>query len=250
MKHEEELLSQASSISNSPANDQAEIVEYLQHEIQRSQYQIKDLEKQLRVFEGNPKEIASLLEAEYREQALEEVLECIRMQKEVLQNKFSSGYMEPRIDQVYPEPESGTMISRLMTGNNNVTNNNIFDEEWVSGSNQNDEQRDSNIQILNFLNTNGLLPVRDHHQQLVPPLQLVHTLAPPSAPTNGNSCSMQFGEHHRTPGDTSRNEDATENKELEPRQLVRHGYDENDIDVNELPPWRVELMHPASTCFN
>ncbi|XP_026396775.1 uncharacterized protein LOC113291458 [Papaver somniferum] len=99
LKNEEELHSQASSISNSPTNYQPKIVEYLKHEIQRSRYQIKDLEKQLRVFEGNPTEIASLLEAEYHEQVLEESLERIRMQKEVLQNKLSSGYMEPRIDQ-------------------------------------------------------------------------------------------------------------------------------------------------------
>ncbi|KAI3969294.1 hypothetical protein MKW92_045116, partial [Papaver armeniacum] len=60
---------------------------------------------------------------------------------------------------VYPEPESGTLITGLMTSNNNVTNsNNIFEDEWASASNQNDEQRDSNIQILNFLNSNGLLP--------------------------------------------------------------------------------------------
>ncbi|RZC45169.1 hypothetical protein C5167_038125 [Papaver somniferum] len=117
-------------ITNSPANDQPEIVEYLQHEIQRSQYQIKDLEKQLRVFEGNPTEITSLLEAEYHEQVLEDALERICLQKEALQNKFSTGYIESRIDQVYPEPESRTLITRLMTGNNNVTNsNNIFDDE-------------------------------------------------------------------------------------------------------------------------
>ncbi|RZC66984.1 hypothetical protein C5167_010677 [Papaver somniferum] len=227
-------------------------IEYLKHEIQRSRYQIKDLEKQLRVFEGNPTEIASLLEAEYHEQVLEESLERIRMQKEVLQNKLSSGYMEPRIDQVYPEPESGTMITGLMTGNNNVMNNNIFDEEWVPDPNQNDEQRDSNIQILHFLKSNGLLPMRDSpHQQLVrTPLQLVDTETPPPAPVKGNSCSIQFREHHRSPGCTSRDEDATQSKELEPQKLVRHGYDENVIDVNELPPWRVELMHPASTCFD
>ncbi|KAI3969293.1 hypothetical protein MKW92_045115, partial [Papaver armeniacum] len=89
-----------------------------------------------------------------------------------------------------------------------------------------------------------------HHQQLVPPLQLVDTLAPHSAHIKGNRCSIQFEEHHRSPCRTSRDEDATGSKELEPRQLVRHGYDENVIDVNELPPWRVELMHPASTCFD
>ncbi|KAI3969295.1 hypothetical protein MKW92_045117, partial [Papaver armeniacum] len=73
---------------------------YLKHEIQRSQYQIKDLEKQLRVFEGNPTEITSLLEVEYHEQVLEEALERIHLQKEDLQNKFSTGYMESRIDQI------------------------------------------------------------------------------------------------------------------------------------------------------
>ncbi|MCL7038655.1 hypothetical protein MKW94_024041 [Papaver nudicaule] len=257
LKREEEILSQASSISNSPANDQsAEIVEYLQHEIQISQYQIEDLEKQLRVFEGNPAEISSLVEVEYHEQVLEEALERIRQQKDVLQNKFSSGCMEPGIHQVYSEPESGTMNNGLITSHNNVTNNNIFDDEWVSVSNQNDEPRDSNIQILNFLNSNGLLPIRDYHhqQQTVPSLQLVDTVAPPSAPINVNNCSRHYEEHHRMPGSMisiSRNEDATKNKELVPQQqLVRHGYNENEIDVNELPPWTAELMHHASTCFD
>ncbi|KAI3875972.1 hypothetical protein MKX03_026208, partial [Papaver bracteatum] len=61
---------------------------------------------------------------------------------------------------VYPEPKSGTLITGLITSNSNVTNsNNIFDDEWASSSNQNDEQRDSNIHILNFLNSNALLPV-------------------------------------------------------------------------------------------
>ncbi|KAI3875973.1 hypothetical protein MKX03_026209, partial [Papaver bracteatum] len=74
-----------------------------------------------------------------------------------------------------------------------------------------------------------------HHQQLVPPLQLVDSLAPPLAQIKGNICSIQFEEHHRSPGLTSMDEDATESKELVPRQLVIHGYDENVIDVNELP---------------
>ncbi|KAK7310821.1 hypothetical protein RJT34_08571 [Clitoria ternatea] len=62
------------------SNSQLEVQE-IQREIYACKSQLEEMEKRLRVFEGDPSEITTLCEAEYREHVLRETLNQVQLQK-------------------------------------------------------------------------------------------------------------------------------------------------------------------------
>ncbi|OMO78851.1 MADS-box transcription factor 3 [Corchorus capsularis] len=130
-----------------------------QQEIVKCKSRIVDMEKQLRIFEGDASEITALDQAEYHEHILEETLKQVRLQKQVLQEKYNSPGPAPTT-QVHLPSETPD-VSGFLTGS---SSNGILD--WMA------PQRDPQIQILNFLDSNGLLPPSDQTQtvaEILPP---------------------------------------------------------------------------------
>ncbi|CAK9162517.1 unnamed protein product [Ilex paraguariensis] len=152
-------------------------LEEIQQEILRCKTQLEDKEKRLRVFEGDPSEITTLCEAEFREQILEETLKNVRLRKNVLEEKYNSPDTQP------------TSQVNLPSETVNI--------DGFSASNANDilgwlPQRDPQAQILNFLDSNGLLPQRDQTQSLenILPSQLTLLQGP----------NMRLEDQHTCPG--------------------------------------------------
>ncbi|KAH6800413.1 hypothetical protein C2S52_000877 [Perilla frutescens var. hirtella] len=126
-------------------------IEEMQQELLKCKCQLEDVEKKLRIYEDDPCEITTLGEAEYREQVLEENLKQIRMRKHVLQDHHNS---------------PGAQTSQVMSYPSHTTDMNV-----LAASNQDSvldwlPQRDPQVQILNFLDSNGLLPMRDQPQRI------------------------------------------------------------------------------------
>ncbi|EXC04824.1 MADS-box transcription factor 3 [Morus notabilis] len=116
-----------------------------------------------RIFEGDPSEITTLNEAEYREKILEETLKTVCIRKQVLEkyNSFGTHFTT----QVHLPPETAN-VDELVAGA--ISPQNILD--WLP-------QRDPQIQILNFLDSNGLLHMRDEVQrgdEILPPPSTLH----------------------------------------------------------------------------
>ncbi|CAA0824395.1 AGAMOUS-like 66 [Striga hermonthica] len=146
------LKSEANPIfkkSSSPVSMIDTQVEEIQQEIIKCKSQLDDMGKKLRIYEGNPSDITSLPEVEYREQILEENLKQVRLRKVNLTS--------PNTD-----------VNVLATSHHHQDN--VL--EWLP-------VRDPQVQILNFLDSNGLLPLRDHQAQrmddmLSPSLTIFH----------------------------------------------------------------------------
>ncbi|KAL1540368.1 hypothetical protein AAHA92_24728 [Salvia divinorum] len=139
-------------------------IEEMQQELLKCRCQLEDAEKKLRVYESELCEISTLGEAEYREQVLEENLKQIRLRKQVLQDQHNSPGAQS--SQVMSYPSHTTDMNVLAARNPD----NVLD--WLP-------QRDPQVQILNFLDSNGLLPMRDQPPQrmdniLPQSLTLVH----------------------------------------------------------------------------
>ncbi|KAL4649516.1 hypothetical protein ACB092_01G018700 [Castanea dentata] len=120
-------------------------IEEIQQEIVVCKSQLEDMENRLRIFEGDPFQITTLCEAEHREQILQETLRRVQIRKEHL-------------------PPNTTNISDLIRANPT----NMLD--WLP-------ERDPQVQILNFLDSNGLLPLRDQPQpvtEILPPPTTLH----------------------------------------------------------------------------
>ncbi|KAH6758900.1 hypothetical protein C2S51_019135 [Perilla frutescens var. frutescens] len=126
-------------------------IEEMHQELLKCKCQLEDVEKKLRIYEDDPCEITTLGEAEYREQVLEENLKQIRLRKHVLQDHHNS---------------PGAQTSQVMSYPSHTTDMNV-----LAASNQDSvldwlPQRDPQVQILNFLDSNGLLPMRDQPQRI------------------------------------------------------------------------------------
>ncbi|KAK5840156.1 hypothetical protein PVK06_009039 [Gossypium arboreum] len=93
-------------------------LEELQQEIGKCKSRIADIQRRLRIFEGE--EITTLSQAEFHEQILEETLHQVRLRKQGLQ-------------------ENATSSSSAL--------------DWI-------RKKDPQVHILNFLESNGLLPQR------------------------------------------------------------------------------------------
>ncbi|XP_017980912.1 PREDICTED: agamous-like MADS-box protein AGL66 isoform X1 [Theobroma cacao] len=150
---------QTCQAASSPVSTDSQLEEF-QQEILKCKSRIVDMEKRLRVFEGDPFEITTLCQAEFHEQILEETLKQVRLRKQVLQEKYSSPGLPPTT-QVHLPPETAD-VNGFVTG----SSSSIL--EWIP-------QRDPQIQILNFLGSNGLLRPRDQSQpgaeNILPPPQ-------------------------------------------------------------------------------
>ncbi|XP_077216980.1 agamous-like MADS-box protein AGL104 isoform X2 [Tasmannia lanceolata] len=131
LKCESDLVSQFTS---SPRNVNSEMEDLLK-EINRCQCQLETMEKQLNIFEGDPMKITSLREAQHHEQVLEETLIRVRKRKAYL-------------------------LSLNENGNELLTNDSSHIMDWLP-------QRETQPQIMNLQDSNGLLPLREQTQSLV-----------------------------------------------------------------------------------
>ncbi|XP_077216719.1 agamous-like MADS-box protein AGL104 isoform X2 [Tasmannia lanceolata] len=131
LKCESDLVSQ---LNSSPGNVNSQMEDLLK-EINRCQCQLEEVEKQLNIFEGDPMKITSLREAQHHEQVLEETLIRIRRRKAYL-------------------------LSRNGNGNGILTNDSSHIMDWL-------QQRETQSEITNFLDSNGLLPLREQTQSFV-----------------------------------------------------------------------------------
>ncbi|CAK9139461.1 unnamed protein product [Ilex paraguariensis] len=175
-------------------------LEEIQQEILRCKTQLEDKEKRLRVFEGDPSEITTLCEAEFREQILEETLKNVRLRKNVLEEKYNSPDTQPTSqDKILVS--KGVFTSKRVAKKEQKLKVNLPSEtvniDGFSASNANDilgwlPQRDPQAQILNFLDSNGLLPQRDQTQSLenILPSQLTLLQGP----------NMRLEDQHTCPG--------------------------------------------------
>ncbi|KAA3484745.1 agamous-like protein MADS-box protein isoform X2 [Gossypium australe] len=113
-------------------------LEELQQEIVKCKSRIADIQRRLRIFEGE--EIITLSQAEFHEQILEETLQQVRLRKQGLQENATSS--------------SSTL-------------------DWI-------RKKDPQVHILNFLESNCLLPQRDECQSvaenILPPLDGEETI--------------------------------------------------------------------------
>lgn len=167
--------------ASSPASVIDSHVEEIQQEILKYRCQLEDMEKRLRIYEGDTSDITTLCEAEYREQILEENLKHVRVRKQVLQDQYIPP-CEQTSSQVNFPPE--TLNVNALAGRN--PNGGL---DWLP-------HRDPQVQILNFLDANGLLSICDqsqHMENILPSsLTLVH--APSVQVHNHLNPSRRIGE--------------------------------------------------------
>ncbi|KAM1364744.1 hypothetical protein ACFX13_043862 [Malus domestica] len=131
---------QATSPMSGTDSDQ---LEEIQQDIVCCKSKLEEMGNRLRIFEGEDlSEIRTLHEAEYREQILEETLKRLRVRKQVLEEYDSYAT-------ILQLPTATTNIHELVTG----SPHNIL-VDWLL-------QGDPQVQIVNFLNSNGFLPLRD-----------------------------------------------------------------------------------------
>nr|XP_043606274.1 agamous-like MADS-box protein AGL104 isoform X2 [Erigeron canadensis] len=133
------------NLASSPASGESR-AEEIQQEIVRCKSHMIEMEKRLRVFEGDPSEIRTMGEAEYREHILEETLKHVRARKQVLE-KYNS--TDARSTAQVALPQKVINVNNMASG----SSSNIFD--WLP-------PRDPQVQIMNFMNFNGLLPPRQN----------------------------------------------------------------------------------------
>ncbi|XP_061371362.1 agamous-like MADS-box protein AGL104 [Gastrolobium bilobum] len=123
-------------------------LEEIQREIFICKSQLEEMKKRLRIFEGDPSEITTLCEAEYREHVLQETLKQVQLRKVHLAKTV----------------EVDGFVTR--------TSKNAVD--WFP-------QRDLHVQILNFANTYDPAPLRDRQlhssvvDMLTPNSTLLHS---------------------------------------------------------------------------
>ncbi|PON46892.1 MADS-box transcription factor [Trema orientale] len=190
-------------------------LEEIQQEILCVGSQLEEMENRLRIFEGDPSEITTVHEADYREQILEETLKKVCMRKQDLE-KYTS-FESQLTTQVDLPRETANLDHHELVA---ASPQNIID--WLS-------QRDPQIQILNFLDANGLLPVRDEAQRGV------KILAPPSRSVvlvNGQNINDDDEvDDHITPTSGLENDNNDDNIN---GQLPQLGH---LLDVNMSPSW-------------
>ncbi|KAK1392377.1 agamous-like MADS-box protein AGL66 [Heracleum sosnowskyi] len=204
-------------------------LEDLQEELKSTKSQLEDVEKRLSIFESDPSKITTLDEVHYREHVLEETLKQIRMRKQILEGSYESyNISQPSTQVQMPGAEH-----MHFTGLVNRDANNVF--QWFP-------QRDPQAQVMNFLDSNGLLPQREQTHQhrhqgvdrmMMPSLNLL----------SGGNMSMeeQLSRSHRRTGtdqeDTrnkTQNSNAGETSRVRAQGQASAGY--AAVDVN-LSPW-------------
>ncbi|KAG4200374.1 hypothetical protein ERO13_A05G207000v2 [Gossypium hirsutum] len=109
-------------------------LEEFQQEIINCKSRIANMEKRLRIFEGDASEITTLIQADYHEQILEETLKQVRLHKQVLEEKYTSPGPPPTTKVKLP-PNAGDVNGFVTASSSSISNH-----------------------FLNFLDSNGLLP--------------------------------------------------------------------------------------------
>ncbi|KAH0685128.1 hypothetical protein KY289_022880 [Solanum tuberosum] len=159
----------------SPSSVDSHIEEF-QQEIIRYKTQVEDMERRLRMYEGDFCEITTVCEAQYREEILQETLKQVQARKQVLEENYH-----------FPQTQNTTQPQMDFSGQNVNMVNNVATSDAIANSTFMDwvphSQRDPHVQILNFLDSNGLLPFRDEADQhmLPPSLNQFHTVNVPAA---------------------------------------------------------------------
>ncbi|XP_030495253.1 agamous-like MADS-box protein AGL66 isoform X2 [Cannabis sativa] len=110
-------------------------LEEIQQVILCFRLQLKEMENRLRIYEGDPSEITTLLEAEYWEQILQETLKNVCLRK---------------VDLL---PKTANVEEELIPMTTDSTPQNILDHCWLP-------RRDQQMQMLNFFHENGHLSLR------------------------------------------------------------------------------------------
>ncbi|XP_050884933.1 agamous-like MADS-box protein AGL104 isoform X2 [Lathyrus oleraceus] len=129
LKAETDQICQASSAMNVEAK-----LKEVQREVLIYRSQLEEMTNRLRVFEGDPSEINTLSEAEYREQVLQETLKHVQMRKRFLEEEHIS----------HASPQVHLTKAVDIDGSSAGTTENALG--WFSGDTI------TNDQILNFVN--------------------------------------------------------------------------------------------------
>ncbi|KAL4301641.1 hypothetical protein S83_061029 [Arachis hypogaea] len=116
-----------------------------------------------RIFEGDPCEITTLCEAEYRQHILQQTLEQVQLRKSVLEEEFNFGVSDQQVNLANTVDVDGLFVGE--TSNNPV--------EWLP-------QEDPNVNILNFVDAYApaLLWGQQSHSAVVDMLGTSSTLVP------------------------------------------------------------------------
>ncbi|XP_044475194.1 agamous-like MADS-box protein AGL66 isoform X2 [Mangifera indica] len=134
-------------------------IEEIQLEILKCRSQIQSMEKRLRMFESDPSEITTSNEIEYQAQILEETLKQVRLRKrQLLEEKLSPN--TPSASHAHLPPETQDLNGVVAESPNNIL-------QWLP-------ERDPQVEILNVLDSNGLLPVSDQPEILPRPSNPFH----------------------------------------------------------------------------
>eukprot|EP00257_Ricinus_communis_P014749 XP_015572503.1 agamous-like MADS-box protein AGL104 isoform X1 [Ricinus communis] len=183
-------------------------LEELQQEITRFKSQVEEMEKQLRILEGNLSHITTLCEAEYQEQILEEALKRVQVRKQVLEDNCNNTSGRPPAANSQCDEAHIPIKNAYVNGFDTESPNNVLD--WI-------RQRDPQVEILNFLGSNGLLRLRNQVQSAVEIL--------PSTSNLVHGQNMNLDDHHISPRNG-----------LEDNNNVQRPEFGQVIDVN-LSPW-------------
>ncbi|KAF5942931.1 hypothetical protein HYC85_020573, partial [Camellia sinensis] len=118
------------------------------------------------IFEGHPSEITTVCEAQRREHILEETLKCVRIRKRSRTDEISvqQRVLEEKYDYSNAQLTSqvNLPLEPVLNVNGFATTNPNHILDWMPQPQpQPQPQRDSQqVQIMNFLDSNGLLPLR------------------------------------------------------------------------------------------
>ncbi|CAN4092630.1 unnamed protein product [Withania somnifera] len=175
----------------SPASVDSHIEEF-QQEIIRYKTQLEDMEKRLRIYESDSCEITTVCEAQYREEILQDTLKQVQARKQVLEESYNSPQTQTTTQPQMDFPSQNVNMVNNVATSDSIANSTFMD--WVPHS-----QRDPHVQILNFLDSNGLLPFRDEAEQrmdnmLPPSINQLHTTNVPAV-TNHLSPNNQFDQN-------------------------------------------------------
>ncbi|XLT30308.1 hypothetical protein HN873_061600 [Arachis hypogaea] len=145
-----------------PVNSDFQL-EKIQKELIICKSQLEKMEKRLRIFEGDPCEITTLCEAEYRQHILQQTLEQVQLRKSVLEEEFNFGVSDQQVNLANTVDVDGLFVGE--TSNNPV--------EWLP-------QEDPNVNILNFVDAYApaLLWGQQSHSAVVDMLGTSSTLVP------------------------------------------------------------------------
>ncbi|XLT69184.1 hypothetical protein HN873_025623 [Arachis hypogaea] len=146
----------------SPVNSDFQL-EKIQKELYICKSHLEEMEKRLRIFEGDPREITTLCEAEYRQHILQQTLEQVQLRKSVLEEEFNFGVSDQQVDLA-----NTVDVDELFVGG---TSNNPV--EWLP-------QKDPNVDILNFVDAYAPASLVDQqsHSAVVDMLGTSSTLVP------------------------------------------------------------------------